>query len=199
MLLPYLFSCGAIVCILIALFQIVIEPSEYFQLIMNGSTVNSGEVQAPVVQEGEFPLIPYESQWATLNVQGWEEKDIKVFFGDNKTILKKGAGMWVNSRFCGQNGKIVLSAHVTSHFYEIEDVKIGDLVTMDTVYGTYVYKVVGTQIFHYEDSSLLTPNDGEEVLLMYTCYPRKNGYLFKTERLALICKKIEGKDWTIDE
>lgn len=166
---------------------------------MNGSTVNSGEVQAPVVQEGEFPLIPYESQWATLNVQGWEEKDIKVFFGDNKTILKKGAGMWVNSRFCGQNGKIVLSAHVTSHFYEIEDVKIGDLVTMDTVYGTYVYKVVGTQIFHYEDSSLLTPNDGEEVLLMYTCYPRKNGYLFKTERLALICKKIEGKDWTIDE
>ena len=199
LLLPYLFSCGAIVCMIVVLFQTLIEPSEYFQLLMSGSTANSENVQVPIVQEGEFPLIPYESQWATLNVQGWEEKDIKVFFGDNKAILKKGAGMWVNSRFCGQNGKVVLSAHVTSHFYEVEDTKVGDLVTMETVYGTYVYKVVDSQIFHYQDTSLISPEDGEDVLVLYTCYPRKNGYLFKTERLALICKKIEGKDWTIDE
>ncbi len=199
MLLPYILACGAIMCTVIVLFQTIIAPSEYFQLIMNGNTANSGGVQSPIVQEGGFPLIPYESQWATLNVQSWETKDIKVFFGDNKAILKKGAGMWVNSRFCGQNGKIVLSAHVTSHFYEMEDSKIGDLVTMETVYGTYTYKVVDLQVFHYQNTSLIAPKDGEEVLVLYTCYPRENGYLFKTQRLALICKKIEGKDWSLDE
>ena len=184
---------------MVVLFQTVIEPSEYFQLLTNGNSAQSDGAQTPVVEDGEFPVIPYESQWATLNVQDWNEKDIPVFFGDNKALLRKGAGMWVNSRFCGQNGKIVLSAHVTSHFYEMEDVKIGDLVTMNTVYGTYTYKVVATQVFNYQDSSLLTPEDGEEVLVMYTCYPRENGYLFKTERLALICKKVDGKDWTTDE
>lgn len=197
--LPFPLSLGAVVCATILFFQLVIAPSEYFQLLMNGSTGATDGVQTPITQEGEFPVIPYESQWATLNVEGWTKRDIPVFFGDNNSMLRKGAGMWINSRFCGQNGKTVLSAHVTSYFYEIEDTNIGDLVTMTTIYGDYVYKVVDTVIFHYEDCSLLMPADGEDVLVMYTCYPRENGYQFKIERLALVCKKIEGKDWVTDE
>ena len=107
--------------------------------------------------------------------------------------------MWANSRFCGQNGKTVISAHVTTDFYELEVTPIGALVTVDTIYGQYVYEVTDTLIFNYKDASPLKPADGEEVLFLYTCYPRKNGYQFKTERMALICKKIEGKDWSANE
>ena len=197
LLLPFLLLFGALICAVIVLFQSVIAPSPYFGLLTY-NPVNPS-VTIPTAKEGEFPVIPYESQWATLNVQGWERKDIPVFFGDNKAILKKGAGMWANSRFCGQNGKTVISAHVTTDFYELEVTPIGTLVTVDTIYGQYVYEVTDTLIFNYKDASPLKPADGEEVLFLYTCYPRKNGYQFKTERMALICKKIEGKDWSANE
>ena len=195
--LPYPLVVGAIACIVVLLFQMTVASSGVYQLLTNGSAVNNeATVPPPVVEEGEFPVIPYESQYATLNVEGWERKDIPVFFGDNNTLLRKGAGMWINSRFFGQGGKTVLSAHVTSHFYEMEDTSIGDLVTVDTIYGQYVYKVIDILVFNYKNESLLYPKEGEEdILFMYTCYPRENGYQFKTERLALICKKIEGKDW----
>lgn len=194
--LPYPLVFVAIVCIVVVLFQTFIEPSAYFRLLAYDKIDPS--VTIPEAEEGEFPVIPYESQWATLNVEGWSRKDIKVFFGDNNTLLRKGAGMWINSRFCGQNGKIVLSAHVTSDFHELEVTPVGTRITMDTVYGQYVYEVADTLIFHYQDETPLMPQDGEEILFMYTCYPRKNGHLFKTQRMALICKKVEGKEWSND-
>lgn len=194
MLLPYALSVVVIACCVAVLFQSVVMDSEYFRLLIGNST--GGDAPSSATQEeGYLPPIRYGSQWATLNVDGWEKRDIKVFFGDENEMLRKGAGMWINSRFCGQNGKIVISGHVTSDFYEIETTPIGTELTMDTVYGKYVYKVTDTEIFHYQDGSLLMPADGEEMLILYTCYPRKNGHLFKTERMALICKRIEGKEW----
>lgn len=193
MFLPFPLAFGALLCAVVVLFQGVIAPSTYFRLLTNNTA--DIEIQVPETEEGKFPVIPYESQWATLNVDGWQRRDVKVFFGDNTAILRKGAGMWINSRFCGQNGKTVLSAHVNSFFNEIEDTKIGTKVTMDTVYGQYMYEVVDTLIFHYQDEEPLMPQEGEDILFMYTCYPRSYGFRFKEQRLALICKKIEGKDW----
>lgn len=192
--LPFVFTVIAIGCAVVLVFQSVIAPSEYYRVLMGrAGGVSNNTVQA---DEGHIPPIMYESQWATLNVDGWEERDIPVYFGDNDAILRRGAGMWMNSRFCGQRGKTVLSAHVTSHFYEIEDVSIGTHVQVDTIYGKYVYEVVDIKLFHYQDNSLIKPGDEtEDILLMYTCYPRKNGYQFKEQRIALICKKISGKEW----
>lgn len=216
--LPMVF--GALVLAVVMLFEAFVSPSAYFQLITHADGFTPSvtlpaedeednrfdttpdtdvDTDSGAVEEDPFPVIYYEEQWATLNVDGWEKKDVKVFFGDNNALLRKGAGMWIGSRFCGQGGKIVLSAHVTTDFHELEVTPVGTRVTMDTVYGTYVYEVVDTLIFHYQDETPLLPEDGEETLLMYTCYPRKNGYQFKEQRMALICKKVEGKDWVTHE
>lgn len=197
LLLPFPLTFAAIVLIVVMLFETFVVPSAYFRLLTSDVEIQPSVTipEPPEVHEGEFPLIYVGDQWATLNVEGWEKKDIKVFFGDDSAILRKGAGMLFNSRFCGQNGKIVLSAHVTTDFHELEVTPIGTKVTMDTIYGTYVYEVVDTLIFNYKNEAPLDPADGEEVLFMYTCYPRKNGYQFKSQRMALICKKIEGKEW----
>lgn len=201
LLLPFPLTFVALICAVVILFEVFVAPSPYFRLLTHDAVAPSVTIPEIVIPEDEdqFPVIPYLSQWATLNVEGWEKKDIKVFFGDTKEILKKGAGMLLNSRFCGQGGKIVLSAHVTTDFHELEVTPIGTRVTVDTVYGQYVYEVTDTLIFHYQNAKPLSPDDSEEVLFMYTCYPRKNGYQFKTERMALICKKVEGKDWKRDE
>ena len=195
MLLPYLLTACAVLCASVLLFHTVVEESAYFQLLINSSSdeQTGNKVEA---DEGHIPVISYGEQWATLNVDGWEERDIPVFFGDEGPLLRRGAGMSFASRFCGQGGRTVLSAHVTAHFYELETTKVGTLITMDTVYGKYVYEVVDTQIFHYEDRSAILPVEGEgETLFLYTCYPRQNGHLFKKQRFALICRKVEGKEW----
>ena len=196
LLLPYLFSVVAVLCASVFVFENIVAESVYYQLITGFAGSHSGGSSVVTPDEGHLPVIEYGSQWATLNVDGWQERDIKVFFGDDDTLIRKGAGMRPASRFCGQGSRTVLSAHVTRHFYEIEDTKIGTLVTMDTVYGKYVYKVVDTLIFNYQDRSALVPKEGEgDMLFMYTCYPRKNGFQFRSERLALICRKVEGKEW----
>ena len=199
LLLPYPLVFLALIMATILLFQTFVESSPYFRLLTYDVTVNpSVVIPEPEQDEGDFPLIYIGDQWATLNVEGWEKKDVKVFLGDDKATLRKGAGMLFNSRFCGQGGKIVLSAHVTTDFHEREVTPVGARVTMDTIYGQYVYEVVDTLVFNYKNEAPVAPDDSEEVLFMYTCYPRKNGYAFKTERMALICKKIEGKDWGTD-
>lgn len=195
LLLPYFLIVLACFCASVVLFQTVIAESMYYQLI-TGMSENSSSGGSVVQDEGHIPTIYYGQQWATLNVDGWEERDIPVFFGDENALLRKGAGMRFSSRFCGQGSRTVLSAHVTAHFYELETTKIGTRVTMNTVYGNYVYEVVDTIIFHYQNNSVLSPVEGEgETLFLYTCYPRKNGHLFKKQRLALICRKVEGKEW----
>ncbi len=195
LLLPHLLTVCALLCASVVLFQTVVAESMYYQLI-TGMAGESSSNNTVTQEEGHVPPIFYGEQWATLNVDGWEERDIPVFFGDENALLRKGAGMRFNSRFCGQGGRTVLSAHVTAHFYELETTKIGTLVTMDTVYGKYVYEVVDTLIFHYQDRSALSPVKGEgETLFLYTCYPRQNGYQFKKQRLALICRKVEGEEW----
>ncbi len=200
LLLPFFLVVAVIVCSVVLLYKEVIEPSAYFRVVTGNADSFSSNVtvvkpEDVVPDEGHIPTIPFESQWATLNVDGWEERDIPVFFGDSKAILKKGAGMWFNSRFCGQGGKTVLSAHVTRHFYEIEDTVVGTRVTMDTVYGGYVYEVSEIKVFDYKDNSLILPDDSKNTLVMYTCYPRENGYQTKTERIALVCTMVSGKEW----
>lgn len=204
LLLPFCFTLIAIGCAVVLFFENVVLPSGFYRAVVDvdmtdkspNATAPSGTTEI-VPDLGHLPTIPYESRWATLNVDGWEEKDIPVYFGDSKAILKKGAGMWFNSRFCGQKGKTVLSAHVTSHFYEIEDTTVGTQVHVSASYGDYVYEVTDIVIFKYTDNSVISPDktEDEDTLVMYTCYPRKNGYRFKTERMALICKKVSGEEW----
>lgn len=151
--------------------------------------------------EGEFQTPLYGSQWATMNVDGWEERDIPVYYGNSTEILHVGAAQAQYSRFSGQNGKVILSAHVNLHFFEIEDsvrrFEEGEevLVTMDTLWGRYVYRVKEVVLFGHLDSTPLYPDEGKETLFFYTCYPRENSLAYKTQRIGLLCELEEGATW----
>lgn len=154
----------------------------------------------PVVDYPEtFPVITYGKQWATMSVEGWDRAvNIPMYFGDDDDLLKKGAGMSFKSSFPGQGGRTIVSAHVTREFYELEECKKGKLVTLNTVYGQYVYRIRNLFIFDYDNHKILFDHAKEDknLLILYTCYPRKNGWQFKDKRLAVICEMVEGKDWS---
>lgn len=207
-ILPFVIVLAAVFCFSSWLFNTVIVESTYYKLITNTKVINNDlkiELSKKIEQVDEaeveeFPVIPYLSQWATLNADGWKEKDIPVYSGDNADILEVGAGHYIGSTFCGQGGRVVLTAHVTEIFYELEDLKKGDIITVDTVYGRYQYKVKETFIFDYQDTTCITDYDrsAAETLLMYTCYPRDQ-YGIRYERYGVLCDKISGKDWYTNE
>ena len=204
LLFPHVLLFGAICAAIVWVYSSYISVNPYFRLAViseDAAVPFEPAVSEPVVIEKDvepvekLPVIYFESQWATLNVDGWSRRDIPVYFGDSDEILSRGAGMWFGSRFCGQGGKTVLSGHVMTDFFEIEDTEVGDIVRMDTVYGKYEYVVKEKVVFNYQDTSLILDPVDTETLVMYTCYPRENGLAFKTERLALVCEKVSGKDY----
>lgn len=139
-----------------------------------------------------FEAIGFGTQWASLNVEGWETKDIPVYFGDTAEILSKGAGQWIGSFFCGHEKTCLISANVTTWFYELEDTEIGAEVTMQTTYGNYRYEAVDMYIFAEEDIDMLYEDPGEDTLILYTTYPRSGDPGKKAQCIALECKLKDG-------
>lgn len=145
-----------------------------------------------------FPVIRWGDRWGTLKFFGWKRRGIPVVFGNDKEFLKKAACMSLKSSFCGQGGRTIISAHVNSFFYELEDVEIGDIFYIDAIYGRFVYRVTDIFIFDYDDTKILfSAHKGEKnIVFLYTCYPRRHPYEFKEKRLGVIAEMVEGKDWS---
>ena len=159
---------------------------------------NEGDI---FVVPPEFPAIALGEQWATITIESAEVWEVPVFHGTKEeSILWKGIGHYSNSRFPGQNGKVVLSGHVgiSEFFQRLETMSVGDRVKLSTIYGEYEYEVTETAIFAEDDPTLLLPDfdDKRDRLICYTCYPFHTTSV-RTQRFAIICDKVSGKDWTV--
>ncbi len=198
---PYL--CAIVATILIVIFIFInFADSGMVQLLFNRiptATLVQSDINTtlilPVEEQKEFPVIAYKSQWATLNVDGWERQNIPVLLGDTSKILKKGAGTPMFTEFCGFGSRVVMEAHVTSFFREIENTAVGTPVHVSTIYGQYEYRVEKIVFFDKKDSTYIYPNHDREELVLYTCYPFDNGFRPRVQRIALICTLESGKQW----
>ena len=101
--------------------------------------------------------------------------DIPIYHGDDTPQLAKGAGHYAGSKFPGEGGSIILAAH-NSHglFYTLPQIKIGDIIDVETIYGKYQYQVFNTTVADYRDEDAFPIQNDEEMLILYTCYPVDN-------------------------
>jgi sortase A len=159
------------------------------------STDESDEVDENQIyyNKKDFPGYKWGALWAKLSIPtiGLENKN--VYAGESNSIYKKGIGKRFGTRFPGQGGNIVLGAHVTREFYDLQLLKVGDKVYIETEYGDYIYEVFETKIFSIADYSYVMNYDKGEQLTLYTCHPR--GTAYRTERFGVFCKKISGPEW----
>ena len=216
---PFLLISGAIFLLSLWGIETFVEGNIYYKLVtMAPDSSDNGEDSLLVLDEKEkealeennkgdifvvppeFPVITLGEQWATITIESAEVWEQPVFHGDYDANLWKGVGHYSNSRFPGQHGKVVLSAHVgiSKFFPRLETMSVGDMVTLDTIYGKYEYKVVDTVIFDQDDKSLLLPEEKDtgDKLICYTCYPYHTTSV-RTQRFAIICELVSGKDWTV--
>jgi len=205
---PFILFIITVFLLSIWFYNSVLLTNPYFSFLFGKEAVDTtGPETFPVHREAEpgenagehfyvpeeFPIVQYGEQWATLDINSAEVSKSPVIFGDGNDILKRGIAHFTGSRFPGQMGNIVMSGHVTTPFSKLDKVKVGDLVQLHTKYGEYEYEVYETVIFKYTDETYVLPSDGTEKLTIYTCYPA--GISFKSDRLAIICSKVSGKNW----
>lgn len=141
----------------------------------------------------DFPGYKWGELWAKLSIPAIGLENKNVYTGESNAIFKKGIGKRFGTRFPGQGGNIVLGAHVTREFYDLQLLSVGDRVYIETEYGSYVYEVYETKIFSIADYKYVMNYDEGEKLTLYTCHPR--GTAYRTERFGVFCKKISGPEW----
>jgi sortase A len=71
----------------------------------------------------------------------------------------------------GQTGNVGVAAHRDTLFRNLKDVKPDDEITLTTLEGEYLYRVVSFQVVNPTDVSVLKPSAGEMTLTLVTCYP----------------------------
>ena len=116
-----------------------------------------------------------------------------LYVGDDTKTLLYGAGQYYGSVFPGDAGKTVISGHNNSVFETIGEAQIGDTITLDLSYGTYVYEISNLEVKSGSDHSIVEPIETEEnILTLYTCYPFN--YIGLTpDRYVVTARLIQGQ------
>ena len=130
------------------------------QEVETGETVNASEITFPT----------FGDRFGNITIEG-ASVDAPLFFGDSNTELRNGVGQYNGSSFPGCGGTVLIGGHNNSYFNGLKNVKTGDLITLKTNYGTYVYKVTKTAVLAASDKKAYDLTAKQENLVLYTCYP----------------------------
>jgi sortase A len=97
-----------------------------------------------------------------------------VVQGTDHASLQKGPGHYPASALPGEGHLIYVAGHRTTYlapFAYINNIRVGDFVTVDVPYGTFTYRVTR----HYvvaENAVQVLRDHGAEVLRLQACHPR---------------------------
>ena len=90
--------------------------------------------------------------------------------------LKKGPGHFKETPMPGQLGNAAIAGHRTTYghpFYKLDDLHPGDLITMVTLDGTFVYEVTEKLIVKPSEYGKVIPTKNPDIatLTLATCHP----------------------------
>ena len=97
-------------------------------------------------------------------------RKLTILQGTGDKELKKGVGHFIKSVLPGEKDNCVISGHRETAFRQLDKLKIGDIIIVQTSAGTFTYEVSGTRIVHKDDRTVIVPTKNA-VLTLTTCYP----------------------------
>ncbi len=171
------------------------EKINYYISLINTTAVKEFSVEKEIVYNKEANMLldypDYGKKYANLIIPSID-MNLPVFHGDNLTILKSAVGHYAGSYFPGEGGTVLLAAHNTKGFFQrIEELKIGDDITIETTYGIFKYKVENMKVVKETDLDAFPFQKERELLIMYTCYPINRSIVGrKTERYVVYAYRV---------
>jgi sortase A len=160
-----------------------------------GARPNESEIPEhlrPLVQSmpiGNIPT-PGPAQARSIFIPSLWNDAAPIVQGDGWEQLKKGVGQFVGSTNPGEQGNLVLSAHndiFGELFRDLDQLKPGDEILIQTSTQDYSYLVTGTRIVEPTEVSVLEPTAKPTVTLI-SCYP----YLVDNQRIVVFGELVGG-------
>lgn len=100
--------------------------------------------------------------------------DMVFVEGADEESLRKGPGHYRETPLPGQGGNVAIAGHRTTYlhpFWSLNEVRVGDLITLETKKGVFVYRVIWQRIVSPEDRWIVGAT-GEPSLTLTACHPR---------------------------
>lgn len=163
---------------------LVIRENEIKEEIPEKNMSDTGEVIRPQFAE-LYAIIKSDAL----------ELDVPVYFGSNPELFERGACQSSGSVLVGESGNTVISAHEDTFFSELSNLKIGDVITVNTNYGRFVYTVKELIEFDKNNNKYVNPSD-ETKLTLYTC--KKDILGSPDGRIGVICEPTEKSFYTAE-
>jgi sortase A len=128
-----------------------------------------------------------------------------VVEGVDTESLRKGPGHYPDCRrgfekpLCtdqeeiwpGEVGRVIISGHRTTYgapFYDIDQLREGDEIRLETKWGNFTYEVTGSEIVAPNAQDIATPASDKPELVLTTCNPRFSA----AERLIVSAELAEA-------
>ena len=116
--------------------------------------------------------------------------------GVNRTVvsgvsldqLKRGPGHYPESPLPGQKGNVAIAGHRTTYgqpFHNVDKIKLGDQVILQTMQGEFVYEVTESIIVKPNQVEILD-DKGDNRVTLIACHPKYSA----AERLIIIGKLV---------
>ena len=93
-----------------------------------------------------------------------------VLEGVSSATLLRGAGHIPETALPGSRGNVGIAAHRDSFFRALRDIRKNDKIRLETLEGTFNYRVDWTLVVAPEDTAVLS-DTGAPALTLVTCYP----------------------------
>ena len=132
---------------------------------------------------------PDQSLWSPVRVNAWRQAigapvpaplavlripkirlEVPVLDGTDDHTLDRAAGHIEDTAQPGMDGNSGIAGHRDGFFRGLKDITPGDMIELDTLQGTDVYRVERTWVVKPEDVSVLDPTP-KPALTLVTCYP----------------------------
>ncbi|RKD26060.1 class D sortase [Ammoniphilus oxalaticus] len=99
------------------------------------------------------------------------DSTLPIIEGVDESELSRGVGHYYGTSFPDDKGQIVLSGHRDTVFRRIGELEIGDELVVNMPYGNFTYIIEETEIVEAGDTTVIRPEQDEELLTVTTCYP----------------------------
>jgi len=155
------------------------------QLQQTSSTTDD-ETPTPTTTTTPAPVIPPDGEAVAIIRIPKIGVDKVVVEGTTVTDLRKGPGHYAGTPLPGQIGNAAIAGHRTTYgapFGNLDQLAEGDLITVETVSGSFDYRVMRDGVFAVKPSQteVLEPTPSEATLTLTTCNPKYSA----SERLVV--------------
>ena len=211
-IIPHIAAPFFIVAICVAVISIaMIKPYDKFKMyadiaFMDKLKTNPSDDSGLVIKDNDIltehsgntsttgePIRPkFGELYAIIKCNSFEI-DVPVYWGSKSELLEKGACQSSGSVVIGTEGNAVISAHVDTFFANLSDLKKDDIITVNTNYGEFTYKVTELVTFNTNDRKYVVPSKDTK-LTLYTCKKDILGNI--DQRIGVVCVPVKSAFYT---